>query len=127
MDHEQPGQRVVRRFIEAVDARDMATIGGICHDDLVMEWPQSGERFRGKDNAIGAMSAQTVKPVSVGEPRIVGAGDVWAMMMPLRYGDEIWQYVGVFELDGDKIKRLTEYFGAPFPAQEFRRQFLDRR
>jgi hypothetical protein len=48
-------------------------------------------------------------------------------MMPLRYGDEIHHYIGVFEIDGGRIRRTTEYFGAPFPAQEFRAKFAEAR
>jgi len=48
------------------------------------------------------------------------------MMMPLRYGEDVYHYVGVFELEGDKIRRTTEYFGAPFPAQEGRAKFAER-
>ena len=117
---------VIVKFLEAVEKGDLDSVTGLAHEDLVMEWPQSGERFRGRDNALAAMTAQTDKPEVAGEPRIVGSGDAWVLMMPLRYGDVVHHYVGVFELDGGKIRRATEYFGAPFPAQEFRAQYADR-
>ena len=123
---EQPISSLAGQFLEAVEASDFETVGRLLHDEFVMEWPQSGERFRGRDNAIAAMRAQTTKPQRAAEPRIVGTADTQVVMVPLRYGEEIWQYVGVFELDGGKIRRATEFFGAPFPAQEFRSQYTDK-
>ena len=43
----------------------------------------------------------------------------------IRYSDGVYQYIALFELSGDKVVRLTEIFGAPFPAQAFRAQFTD--
>jgi hypothetical protein len=126
VEREQSGEATITRFMEAVERGDFETVTSLAAEDIVMEWPQSGERFRGRENALGAVSAQTEKPEIAGEPRLVGSGDVWVIMMPLRYGEEIHHYVGVFELEGGKIRRTTEYFGAPFPAQEFRAQYVDR-
>jgi hypothetical protein len=98
----------------------------LVHEDVTMEWPQSGERFRGVDNAAGALAATEVKPEVAGEPRIAGEGRHWTMRMPLRYGDDVYHYVGVFEIEGGRIARSTEYFGAPFPAQEGRARFAER-
>jgi hypothetical protein len=126
MATDDSGEAVIRRYLEAAEARDFGVIGEFASDDLLMEWPQSGERFRGRDNVVAAIRAQTTKPVSAGDPRIVGGGDVWTVMMPLRYGDEIYHYVGVYELDGDKIRRSNDYFGSPFPAQDFRARWVDK-
>lgn len=114
------------KFLAAVEQGDMVAASELVHDDIVMEWPQSGERFRGKDNALKALMATEVKPQPAGEPRIVGGGDTWVMTMPLRYDDEVWQYVGIFQLEQGKIRRTTEFFGAPFPPSEARAPYTDR-
>jgi hypothetical protein len=126
VEREQSGEATITRFMEALERGDFETVTSLAAEDIVMEWPQSGERFRGRENALGAVSAQPEKPEIAGEPRLIGSGDVWVIMMPLRYGEEIHHYVGVFELEGGKIRRTTEFFGAPFPAQEFRAQYVDR-
>jgi len=120
-------QAVFAQFFEAAERGDMEALASLVHDDVLMEWPQSGERFRGRENALGALSATEVKPEFAGEPRLVGEGDVWIAMMPLRYGDEVSHYVGVFEIEGGKIRRSTEYFSAPFPAQESRARYAEPR
>jgi hypothetical protein len=116
---------IVQRFMMGTESGDFDSIADLVHDDMVMEWPQSGERFSGRENAFGAMRAQTVKPEMAGQPRLVGSGDVWVMMVPLRYSEEILHYVAVIELEGGKIRRATGHWGAPFPAQEYRAAFAD--
>ena len=120
------GREVIERFLAAMEERDEDALKALVHEDVVMTWPQSGERFTGRDNALAAMAATEEKPELAGEPRIVGDGDVWVMTMPLRYGSDIYQYVGVHELDNGRVRRSTEYFGAPFPASEARARFADR-
>ncbi len=120
------GREVIEAIVQATERQDPQAARPYLHPEIVAEWPQSGERFIGPDNAIGAMTATETKPELAGEPRIVGDGDLWVMMLPARYGEEIWHYVGVFELDGGLLRHVTEYFGAPFPAQEARARFADR-
>ena len=121
----ESGEEVLGRFLGAVEKGDLEAIASFAHEDIEMTWPQSGERFKGRQNALGALTATEVNGEPAGEPRIQGAGNHWVMMMPLRYGEDVYHYVGVFELEGDKIRRTTEYFGAPFPAQEGRAKFAE--
>ena len=57
---------------------------------------------------------------------MIGSGCLWVLMVPLRYGVDVLQYVAVLELEHSKIKRATGYWGNPFPAQEARAPFVDR-
>jgi hypothetical protein len=117
------GRGILEQFLAAAERRDHAAMANLAHPEIEMTWPQSGERFVGRDNALGALLATEEKPEIAGEPRIVGEGTTWVMTMPLRYGTEIAHYVGVFEMDGGLVRRATEYFGAPFPAPDARARF----
>ena len=117
------GRDILEQFLAAAEQRDYASMANLAHPGIEMSWPQSGERFVGRENALGAMLATEEKPEFAGEPRIVGEGATWVMTMPLRYGTEIAHYVGVFELEDGMVRRATEYFGAPFPAPEARARF----
>lgn len=119
------GREVVMRILDAAERQDVEALRPLMHERIVGEWPQSGERFTGPDNAMGAMTATEVKPEVVGEPRIIGAGDTWVMMLPLRYGTDPYHYVGVYELEDGLLRHVTEYFGAPFPAPASRAPFAD--
>jgi hypothetical protein len=120
------GGEILQEALAAMDRGDRAALERLIHDDFVMEWPQSGERFRGRDNALAAVAAAEDKPEPAGEPRVVGDGNVWALQMTLRYGDDLVQYLGIFELDSGRLRRATEVFGAPFAAQAGRARFAER-
>ena len=122
---DKANRALIERFFAASERGDAAEIATLIDEQMVMEWPQSGERFRGRANVLGAMAAVERKPEFAGTPRLVGSGDVWVMMVPLRYGEEVLQYVAVLELAGGRIRRATGYWGAPFPAQDSRAPFID--
>lgn len=122
---ELSGAEVLARFFEAAEAADLERMRALVDEDVTMEWPQSGERFRGVENAAGALLANEVRPEVADEPSIAGEGRHWTMRMRLRYGDDLYHYVGVFEILDGRIQRSTEYFGAPFPAQEARARFTE--
>ena len=123
---DEQNRRLVEEFLDATQRGDVASMERLAHDDVVMFWPQSGERFTGRDNAIGAMLAQEDRPKPTGESRLVGSGDVWVYTVPLTYSDGgTYHYVGVIELEQGKVKRGTGYFAAPFEPQEYRTQFAD--
>lgn len=119
-------RQIVERFFAASERGDMAALTELVDDEMVMEWPQSGERFRGRENVLAAMGAVEVKPQFAGAPRLIGSGQLWVLMVPLRYGEDVLQYVAILELELGRIRRATGYWGAPFPAQATRAAFLDR-
>jgi len=116
---------IVMRFMAGTASGDFDSISELAHDDIVMEWPQSGERFSGRANVFGAMRAQQPMPKMAAPPRLVGSGDVWVLMVPLLYGDDVQHYVAVLELEDGRIRRATGHWGAPFPAQDNRAEFAD--
>jgi predicted PhzF superfamily epimerase YddE/YHI9 len=123
---DQANRDVVERFFAATERGDIDLVATLADEQMVMEWPQSGERFAGRANVIAAMAAVEVKPEMVGQPRLIGSGNVWVLMVPLRYGEDILHYVAVLELDDGRIKRATGYWGSPFAAQPSRAPFADR-
>jgi hypothetical protein len=40
----------IRRLVEAINTQDMEPFDAIYQDEVVIEWPQSGEVIRGKRN-----------------------------------------------------------------------------
>lgn len=125
-ESDEANRAVVERFFAASERGDRAELSTLMDDGMVMEWPQSGERFRGRENVLAAMAAVEVKPEFAGTPRLVGSGPVWVLMVPLRYGDDVLHYAAVVELDAGRVRRATGFWGAPFPAQAARAPFVDR-
>ena len=94
-------------------------------DETVLEFPQSGERFRGRDN-ITAWRQQYPARLEF-EPRdLRGGGDLWIAETGLRYdGGEPVHVVKILQFRGDKVERETLYFAEAFPAPEWRRPWAD--
>ena len=122
-DLDQANRDLVERFFAASERGDRTALETMVDDQMVMEWPQSGEVFRGRENVLAAMGAIEVKPEFAGQPQLVGSGHIWVLMVPLRYGADILHYVAVLEVDEGRISRGTGYWGAPFPAQASRAPF----
>lgn len=117
---------LVARFLDATERGDISALADLIHPEISVNWPQSGERFSGRDNAIAAQLATPVKPEVAGEMSVIGGGDLWVIRMPLRYGDDIYHYAGIFEVEDGLVRRTTEYFAAPFPPNEARAAYSDR-
>ena len=41
---------LVQRFWDTMQTNNFRAVGDLLHDDFVLEWPQSGETVRGRDN-----------------------------------------------------------------------------
>jgi ketosteroid isomerase-like protein len=48
----QENKQIVENFWAAMQTNDFKDAGEFLHDDYVLEWPQSGERIRGRTNFV---------------------------------------------------------------------------
>ncbi|MDQ3985928.1 MAG: nuclear transport factor 2 family protein [Actinomycetota bacterium] len=124
---EQDAAQVARAFWDTMNAGDWDATRGYLHDEYVQEWPQSGERIVGRDNALainknfpGGMPEMTFR-------RVVGEGNLAVIEVDLTYADGS-RYLGVsvIETRDGKVAKDTGYFGQPFPAPEWRAQWVER-
>ena len=51
---QRTNRQIVERYVEAMVARDLDMQAEVCTPDLVVEYPQSGERIRGWANVRAA-------------------------------------------------------------------------
>jgi ketosteroid isomerase-like protein len=110
---------------EASDANDFEREHRIYLDDAVLEYPQSGERTRGRANIQGQRAGQpSNKRFSV--RRIVGSGELWITEFVLMYDGKPSYTVSIMEFKGDKVARETQYFADPFAAPAFRAKWVER-
>jgi hypothetical protein len=113
------------RHWAASDANDFAAEHDIYREDAVLEYPQSGERIRGRHNIRASREAQpSAKRFRV--RRIVGAGDLWVTEFILTY-DGIPSYsVSVMEFLEGRVARETQYFAEPFEPGLSRAHLVER-
>jgi hypothetical protein len=109
----------------ASDANDFVTEHLIYLEDAVLDYPQSGERTRGRSNIQNQRASQpSNKRFSV--RRIIGSGDLWVTEYILTYDNKPSYTVSIMEFTGVKVAHETQYFADPFPAPAFRAQWVER-
>jgi hypothetical protein len=125
MNEDQTIRAALDRHWAASDANDFETEHEIYHDDAVLEYPQSGERIRGRRNIQSSRSAQpNKKRFSV--RRVLGAGDLWVTEFILTYDGLPSYTVSIMEFRDNKVARETQYFGDPFAPGPSRAQWVER-
>src|SRR5690349_3199371 len=45
-------RQLVERFWQAMNTNDWEAVGHLLHDAYTLDWPQSGERIRGRDHFV---------------------------------------------------------------------------
>jgi ketosteroid isomerase-like protein len=110
----------------ASDANDFETEHRIYHEDAVLDYPQSGERTRGRSNIQNQRASQPSKKRFTVQ-RIIGDGDLWVTEFILTYDGKPSYTVSIMEFRGDKVARETQYFADPFVAPASRAQWVERR
>jgi ketosteroid isomerase-like protein len=118
-------REALSRHWAASDANDFNVEHDIYRDDALLEYPQSGERIRGRRNIQASRVAQpNAKRFTV--RRIVGAGDVWVTEFILSYDGRPSYSVSVMEFTDGKVARETQYFGDPFKPGPSRAHLVER-
>ncbi len=113
------------RHWAAADANDFDGEHAIYREDAVLEYPQSGERIRGRRNIQASRAAQpNAKRFTV--RRIVGNGDLWVSEFILSYDGKPSYSVSVMEFVDGKVARETQYFGDKFEPGPSRAQLVER-
>jgi hypothetical protein len=103
----------LRRHWEASDASDFETEHDIYREDAVLEYPQSGERIRGRRNI---QQSRTVQPNTkrFAVRRMVGGGDLWVTEFTLTYDGVPSYVVSIMEFRDGQVARETQYFADRF-------------
>ena len=109
----------------ASDANDFETEHRIYLEDAVLEYPQSGERTRGRSNIQNQRASQPNKK-GFSIRRVIGSGELWVTEFILTYDGKPSYTVSIMEFKGDKVARETQYFADPFVAPAFRAQWVER-
>jgi hypothetical protein len=103
----------------ASEASDTETEHAIYALNAILDYPQSGERFRGR----GAIAAQRG-----GHPadrhftvlRISGSGDLWVSECIITYDGAPTHSISIMEFESGLVAHETQYFADPFDAPESR-------
>jgi hypothetical protein len=108
----------------ASGANDFATEHQIYCDDAILDYPQSGERIRGRANIQASRTAQPSKK-RFEVRRILGSRHLWVTEYILYYDEKPFYTVSIMEFRGSKVAHETQYFGEPFAPSASRSRFVE--
>ena len=107
------------------DVNDFDAEHQIYRADAILEYPQSGERIRGRDNIQASREAQpNAKRFTV--RRILGGGELWISELVMTYDGQPSYVVSIMEFQDGKVAREVQYFAEPFAAPAWRAQWVER-
>jgi ketosteroid isomerase-like protein len=123
---ESRNRAAVQALVAAINAGDLHALEQVFTADVVIEWPQSGERIKGEKNRREIYGRFPSLP-KVTPRRITGSGEIWVLEASLDYGDgDRYQAVFILEMRDGRIARETGYWSKPFPAPEWRAAWVER-
>jgi hypothetical protein len=88
-------------------------------EDAILDYPQSGERFRGR-TTIAAQRGGHPADRHFTVLRIVGSGNLWVSECIITYDGVPTHSISIMEFAGESVVHETQYFADPFPAPESR-------
>jgi ketosteroid isomerase-like protein len=103
---------------------DFSVMDEVFADDALLEYPQSGERVRGRANIRAVEESYPALP-KVTIRRKVVVGDLGVVESDLDYQGKPYQEVSIFDFQDGKIVRLSQYFPEPFEAPESRARWVE--
>jgi ketosteroid isomerase-like protein len=140
---------LARRIADALSREDYDQLDELYTEDVVDEYPQSGEVVRGRANRRAIMEARpgvgsergpdlsSVRGQGTVEHRVVaplftvvrvqGRGDAGTTTLRTRYADGTWWWIViVYELRDGRIATSASYFAPEFQPAEWRAAFVER-
>ena len=91
----------------------------------MLDYPQSGERIRGRRNIQESRTVQPNKKRFTVR-RIVGSGDLWITEFVLTYDGVPSYAVSIMEFRDGLVANETQYFSAPFEPAPSRAHLVER-
>ena len=115
----------LQRHWDASDASNFEVEHAIYREDAVLDYPQSGERIRGRHNIQESRFVQPNKKRFTVR-RIIGSGDLWVTEFVITY-DEIPSYsVSIMEFREGLVAHETQYFADRFDPGPSRAHLVER-
>ena len=97
------------RHWDASDASNFKVEHEIYCEDAVLDYPQSGERIRGRNNIEESRSVQPNKKRFTVQ-RIIGSGDLWITEFILTYDGIPTYAVSIMQFREGLVANETQYF-----------------
>ena len=119
MDPDTRTRAAIEEHWQASERGDIETEHAVYAVDAILDYPQSGERFRGRAT-IAAQRGGHPADRHFTIRRIVGGGDLWVSECVITYDDVPTYSVSIMEFADGHVVHETQYFADTFGAPEWR-------
>ena len=118
---------LAEQFWQLMRTNDFRSVGSVLSDDFVLEWPQSNERIRGREN----FAAMNEEYPAHGRwqfkvNRIVGDDKEAVSDVSVTDGVQNARAISFFTIRNEKIARIVEFWPEPFPARDDRKHLVEK-
>jgi len=115
MDHDTSTRARIEEHWKASESGDIQTEHEIYAEDAILDYPQSGERFRGRSK-IQAQRGGHPAERHFRILRIRGGGDLWVSECVITYDGAPTYSVSIMEFTDGRVTHENQYFADPFTA-----------
>ena len=115
MDGDAQPRAMIMEHWRASEAGDSETEHAIYAADAILDYPQSGERFRGRTTIAAQRGGHPAKRHFTVQ-RISGHGDLWVSECVITYDGVPTDSISIMEVSDGLVTHETQYFADPFPA-----------
>jgi limonene-1,2-epoxide hydrolase len=109
-----------------MEARDWDAVAEQLHPDVVVDWPNTAERMRGRDNYL-AVQREYPEGWHIEVLRIVDGGETVVSEVRVDHEGQRFFAGSFFEVHDGRIVRAVEYWsdGEPSPAPGWRARWME--
>jgi ketosteroid isomerase-like protein len=119
-------KEVIEQFWETMKTNDFRAVGELLHDDYVLEWPQSGERVRGRENFVAINERYPAHGRwKFNVHRILAEGDQAVSDVDVTDGVVRARVITFSTIQEGKILHQTEFWPDPFGPAAWRAQWVE--
>jgi hypothetical protein len=120
-------RRAIEQFWETMETNDFQAAGALLHDEFLLDWPQTDERIRGRENFVAVNTNYpaagrwhfTINRLVAGESS--GVSDV-----TVTDGVRVDRAISFFEPRDGRIWHVTEYWPENGEAPEWRSPWVEK-
>lgn len=108
-------RELMERYWAAAEANDLDAMHQLRDEDLLVDFPQTGERLSGRD-VVRAFEEGHDAGGRFELTRLSGEGEVWVAEGLMRSGGGVMYVVSISELRDGRVVHSIDYFASPMPS-----------
>ena len=121
-----PAIEVVKEFYRRMNTNDFQSAGQMLSDDYVLEWPQSKERIRGRDNFVAVNQEYPAHgPWRFTINRLVGNATEAVSDVTITDGTQVARAITFTTVHAGQIVKQVEFWPDDYAAPENRKHLVE--